>query len=459
MSNSDIEKLSEKLVTNDDTDELARVVRSGFIEVAAGSWNTVNTALGVQINFSLTDPAVTRMLTHSGDLIEDISAVTRGVLQDTMKYGHERGWGVDDFVRGDPEAGVRGIRDIVAETYKNRSRTIARTELGIAQNDVTTARYLDHGVEEVMILDDGFPNSHRVCKWLDGQIRPLSWTLSDHPDEGPGGVFVPLQHPNCVRAYAPYFRTAGNKPTAPASTPEEIDPEAKLIEQLANNKYELAEDPDRKKGAFVSQRVKIEDDGYAIRKPEGNPDSVELMGRREAFAYTLDKKLGVGLVPPTVWRGKRENASFQSMISEAKSGFELDRDEVHTRDPEQFGKMSLLDILLGNTDRHEGNFLIDKRGKVWAIDHGLSMPSSEVGFYGLSRFPYAHARHYAGWEHERKKLPLSAEYKAKVDALSKDEDFLLAIENEGGINPKAVFEFKLRVSKLLNDWDKYFVEP
>ena len=52
------------------------------------------------------------------------------------------------------------------------------------------------------------------------------------------------------------------------------------------------------------------------------------------------------------------------------------RDDLERRYPDQFMKLWLFDIIIGNTDRHDGNFLL--RGEqIFAIDHGYSMSYRE----------------------------------------------------------------------------------
>ena len=141
----------------------------------------------------------------AGEQVVDITKVTRDHLSEALQYGSEQGWSVEQLVAGDPDAGIPGIKDLVEESYKNRSENIARTELGLAQNTASINRYDDAGVGEVLVLDNGFPRSDENCAWIDGQVRSLEWTKSNHPGEGPSGIKNPLQHPGCVRCFAPYF--------------------------------------------------------------------------------------------------------------------------------------------------------------------------------------------------------------------------------------------------------------
>jgi len=195
----------EDLFLSGDVDELVEIAKRFYVELLSGSWELWNLSLGVEVAFDLADPLVTEVLKGAGTRIREVEETTLEAVRELLQYGSDHGWSVDHLVRGDAEEGISGLRDVVEETYKNRGRTIARTELGEAQNAASIGRYERAELEQVLVLDNGFPNSDENCEWLNGQVRPLSWTKSDHPDEGPSGIKNPLQHPNCVRAFAPYF--------------------------------------------------------------------------------------------------------------------------------------------------------------------------------------------------------------------------------------------------------------
>ena len=113
-------------------------------------------------------------------------------IRDALKYGNDNGWSVDQLVRGDENQ--PGLRDLIDETYKGRARTIARTELGEAQNTATVSRYKEAGVDNVEIFDNGNDDDDDECKIANGQIWSLSY-FNAHT----------LEHPNCTRAAAPVF--------------------------------------------------------------------------------------------------------------------------------------------------------------------------------------------------------------------------------------------------------------
>jgi SPP1 gp7 family putative phage head morphogenesis protein len=72
-----------------------------------------------------------------------------------------------------------------------RAEMIARTETGTAYNVAAITSYREGGVDKVEVIDgDGDPE----CQAAHGQI----WTLAHAEAE-------PLEHPNCIRDFAPYF--------------------------------------------------------------------------------------------------------------------------------------------------------------------------------------------------------------------------------------------------------------
>jgi HK97 family phage portal protein len=193
----------EDLFEDEDWSELLEVNKRFILNLLRLSWGDWNTMLDSEMAFDQTDPAITQALNNSGSQIKDIEQTTKEAVQDLLKHANENDWSIDQLVRGDETH--KGLRDLVEQTYEGRAENIARWELGHAQNSTSLERYQGSGLEKVMVLDNGFDNSNENCKWIDGQIRSLAWCESNHPGEGPSGIKNPLQHPRCVRAYAPYF--------------------------------------------------------------------------------------------------------------------------------------------------------------------------------------------------------------------------------------------------------------
>lgn len=172
---------------------LLALFRLYTITIAQESWETFNAALDVELVFDQADPAVVAALAQAGERISGIQAVTRDALRALLQYGAGQGWGVDDLIAGD-DTFPGGIAGLIAQTYANRDRAIARTELGHAQQTAATARYEAAGVDRVVVLDNGTDDSDPRCTELNGTVQTLAWARAN-----------PLQHPNCVRAFAPFF--------------------------------------------------------------------------------------------------------------------------------------------------------------------------------------------------------------------------------------------------------------
>jgi len=141
-------------------------------------------------------------------------------------------------------------------------------------------------------------------------------------------------------------------------------------------------------GANYSEHIKLKDDGSGIFKPKrGEKKRLRCVEggtfyKRERAAYLVDKFLGFELVPPTIIREiEGEVGSFQQYIQDAKSGYEVDKNEIKMV---EMIKMRVFDYIIWNTDRFGSNFLV-KGKKLWAIDNGLSFcrESAANGFFPI----------------------------------------------------------------------------
>jgi hypothetical protein len=88
---------------------------------------------------------------------------------------------------------------------------------------------------------------------------------------------------------------------------------------------------------------------------------------REAAAWAVDAALGLGLVPPTTLReGPHGWGSVQLFIRPPRGGA-LTGDDVE----ERLWTLGAFDALVNNADRKRAHLLVDRRGGLWGIDHGL----------------------------------------------------------------------------------------
>jgi hypothetical protein len=95
----------------------------------------------------------------------------------------------------------------------------------------------------------------------------------------------------------------------------------------------------------------------------------------EAAAYELDMMLGIGRIPPTTLRkvGEHEGTVQIWMERVTPEDILLDEDRLHPPNVDRYRQqkaiMRVFDALIANTDRNQGNLLIDDHWNIWFIDH------------------------------------------------------------------------------------------
>ena len=120
---------------------------------------------------------------------------------------------------------------------------------------------------------------------------------------------------------------------------------------------------------------------------EGLPKSLRRVRDAAAFecaAYELSQALGLGRVPPTVWRTVEGAAgSLQIWLEEAMP--QDDYLEQAAAPPDaapwlrQKDVMHVFDALIANIDRNQGDILVDRKATLWFIDHSRAfVPSREL---------------------------------------------------------------------------------
>jgi len=97
----------------------------------------------------------------------------------------------------------------------------------------------------------------------------------------------------------------------------------------------------------------------------------ETLYRREIAAFELSRWLGWDLVPVTVERldAPLGAGSIQLFVEHNPEEHYFTLQEAHRR---TFKRLAFFDMITNNADRKAGHCLIDRGGRVWAIDHGLT---------------------------------------------------------------------------------------
>jgi hypothetical protein len=235
------------------------------------------------------------------------------------------------------------------------------------------------------------------------------------------------------------------------------------MESAVKNGYTVDEDPNRNHGIFESIKVRLSTDDFAIMKPNTDSMSKASLSKREALAYDIDQALGLGIVPETYYSpvplAVSDGASFQLFVDA-----ELGRNATELRHAEEIAKMDLLDALIGNSDRHGGNWMV-KDGHLIAIDHGLSFSwrsdqSSIVEWiveHYEMKLVYRGKETVLGPAHSNVPMPISNEVFARLEYMVTSgwlDDFGL-----GTLNDQEREAIKIRGQWLLDHWDEYFKEP
>ncbi len=102
----------------------------------------------------------------------------------------------------------------------------------------------------------------------------------------------------------------------------------------------------------------------------------------ECVAYELGRMLGIDNLPPCVERSlKGRQGSLQLWIEQAMTEKHRRAKDQPLQDPMRWARekqtLRLFDALIANIDRNQGNMLIDRRGKLWFIDHTRSFGTSK----------------------------------------------------------------------------------
>jgi hypothetical protein len=159
----------------------------------------VNAELGLELDFQMDGPSVKPVMTQIGNDVTAINDVSRQKLRRLIAEGVERGYSMGQIVRGVPDDGFAGLRNLVdgwsstgAGQGTSRAAAIARTETANVYNHLALSGYNAGGIASVLVFDG----------------RDCGWTSHEDPDKANGTIRTLVEarqhviaHPNCGRAF------------------------------------------------------------------------------------------------------------------------------------------------------------------------------------------------------------------------------------------------------------------
>lgn len=267
-------------------------------------------------------------------------------------------------------------------------------------------------------------NAYRTAHTLGAKnsaiVKGIKWNLSrSHPkydicDEwatqdlyglGPG-VYppdkLPPGHPNClcyltdvllrgeelIKALEEKYQT--KLPRTEPETPREqtTEPEVEIDRENAGTEYLGAIKNMRRLGGGASETFVGELDGkqyvFKADEPVEALDMITSNAEGEILASKIFNEVGLS-APKTKYgifevNGERKRfMAFEYVEGEKFTVDEFlnmfDYDDVNL---EQFRKMQVVDVLIGNGDRHNKNFFLRRDGSVIPIDHNLAFVTDKV---------------------------------------------------------------------------------
>ena len=185
---------ADSLVTPIEESNLANIMYKHYRRITKQTWEHINDAgIAGQLDWSEKLPAVSGLLTQAPARAKLIHSTTSKRVKDVISLSEQRGYSIEQIVRGVPKDNFRGMQSTLGET-KTRARLIARTETMRTQNLSTLGYYKAQEFEYVQAtdpdgdagdtyVDPGDPYG-RTCIERDGQFYTVEQAnnINDHPN-------------------------------------------------------------------------------------------------------------------------------------------------------------------------------------------------------------------------------------------------------------------------------------
>jgi HK97 family phage portal protein len=171
----------------------ARMIKKTFKQMNEGRSLTESSRVG-PLKFDPNSMEVQRVLSKPSASAREIVSFTQRKLRNAIVTAQERGYTTAQLANGVADDGFVGVRQLSRETYSNRTKTIARTEVAKAQNAASITYAKEQGMDYVRAFDpDGDENDTyipagdpygRTCAERHMQIYAVgdAYDIEDHPN-------------------------------------------------------------------------------------------------------------------------------------------------------------------------------------------------------------------------------------------------------------------------------------
>ncbi len=145
--------------------DLMSILQLGYHRMTKKTWGLLrdkSRLSAVQFNEKL--GSVQHVIQRAASSTDEIIGYTQRRINQNVALAIERNYTIQQLANGVADDSFKGIRSIVKDTYKGRAHTIARTEMGKAQNGATIAYAKEAGEEYLQAYDpDGDASDNYIA--------------------------------------------------------------------------------------------------------------------------------------------------------------------------------------------------------------------------------------------------------------------------------------------------------
>jgi histidinol phosphatase-like PHP family hydrolase/2'-5' RNA ligase len=213
-------------------------------------------------------------------------------------------------------------------------------------------------------------------------------------------------------------------------------------------------DLERERAAYVMSRYfESIDPAFAVNTPSFRIAEVDIPSGIERWNSLEDTEEEI--------TPGRSRAGLSAFVSEAEPGAYVSSSADAIAGPEAVRNAGLFDAIIGNTDRHGGNFLLDGKmatgtgsdeGRLWLIDHGLAFPENNVSGY-YNRLLMARSQELYGESIDQEEYAFLEALRARWPQIEKDLSALLDADSLAAMQERLDYMIE-NETRLPPGWSK-----